>query len=146
MKRKSKFGWGLILAFPYGIPNELSWLFFLWAQMLFFFSVCQKQPISASCTINHCDKAMSLSFLSIRLNKHWNFAHLLNPLYGTSQNSWAFYLHVCQLLEIWYFSPEKCFQENLSLAFYVNSRAKTTPKYADTLCLIKDEATTRLDL
>lgn len=52
---------------------------------------------------------------------------------------------VCQLLEIWYFALDKRFQQNLSLAFYVNSRAKNTPQYADTLSLIKDEATTRLD-
>lgn len=124
---------------------QMTWHFFFYGHKCYVFIVCQKQPISASCTIGPCDKAMSLSFLSIRLNKHWDFVHLLNPLCGTSQNSWAFYLLVCQLLEIWYFALDKRFQQNLSLAFYVNSSAKNTPQYADTLSLIKDEATTRLD-
>lgn len=58
--------------------------FFLWAQMLLFTS-CQKLPVSASCTIDHCDKPVRLLFLSTRMNKHWDFVHLLNPLYGISQ-------------------------------------------------------------
>jgi len=73
-------GWGLLLAFPYEIQYKG---FFLWGQMLFF-TGCQKWPGSASCTIDHCDKSVSLSFLSIRLNKHWDFVHLLNPLDGIS--------------------------------------------------------------
>lgn len=82
-----KLGWGLLLAFHREIQHE--WFgcflgFFKWAQMLLF-TGCQKWLVSASCTIDHCDKPESLLFLSTRMNKHWDFVHLLNPLYGLSQ-------------------------------------------------------------
>lgn len=91
---------------------------------MLFFTSCQKWPVSASCTIDHCDKSVSLSFLSIRPNKHWDFVHLLNHNIAFPKGGkLCIYLRGNSLkygiLNNLLFSPKKHFQQIKRLALYV---------------------------